>query len=269
MKVKDLILRPSKVSQRDKQLLLAHLLGVKAPELYLKMEEEVPLQLLEEYEKSIKKLEEGYPLQYLIGEWDFYGRTFKVVEGVLIPRPETELLVEKTLELLDSQKDYTGLEIGVGSGCIAITLLLERERLFMYGTDINPRALELTRINAENYGVSQRLKLLQGKDFEPVKGLRFDFVVSNPPYIPEGLWETLPEGVKLEGKDALIGGKKGWEFYERFAQQVGDFLKEKGFFVLEIGHDQGQIVRELLKDYSPKIFKDYSGQDRVVVGWKS
>jgi release factor glutamine methyltransferase len=94
-------------------------------------------------------------------------------------------------------------------------------------------------------------------------------VVSNPPYIPEGLWETLPEGVKLEGKDALIGGKKGWEFYERFAQQVGDFLKENGFFVLEIGHDQGQIVRELLKDYSPKIFKDYSGQDRVVIGWKS
>jgi Methylase of polypeptide chain release factors len=139
----------------------------------------------------------------------------------------------------------------------------------MYGTDINPKALELTRINAENYGVSQRLKLLQGKDFEPVKGLRFDFVVSNPPYIPEDLWESLPEGVKLEGKDALIGGKKGWEFYERFAQQVGDFLKENSFFVLEIGHDQGQIVRELLKDYSPKIFKDYSGQDRVVVGWKS
>ena len=99
MKVKDLILRPSKVSQRERQLLLAHLLGVKVPELYLKMEDEVPLQLLEEYEKSIKKLEEGYPLQYLIGEWDFYGRTFKVVEGVLIPRPETELLVEKTLEL--------------------------------------------------------------------------------------------------------------------------------------------------------------------------
>jgi Methylase of polypeptide chain release factors len=76
------------------------------------MEDEVPLQLLEEYEKSIKKLEEGYPLQYLIGEWDFYGRTFKVAEGVLIPRPETELLVEKTLELLDSRRNYTGLEIG-------------------------------------------------------------------------------------------------------------------------------------------------------------
>jgi release factor glutamine methyltransferase len=93
------------------------------------MEEEVPLQLLEEYEKSIKKLEEGYPLQYLIGEWDFYGRTFKVAEGVLIPRPETELLVEKTLELLDSRRDYTGLEIGVGSGCVAITLAFRKGKV--------------------------------------------------------------------------------------------------------------------------------------------
>ncbi len=233
------------------------------------MEKEVSQELLEEYESSLRRLEEGYPLQYLIGEWDFYGRTFKVSEGVLIPRPETELLVEKTLELLDPDKDHVGLEIGVGSGCIVISLLLERQRLFMYGTDINPKALELTRINAQKHGVTKRLELLQGKDFEPVRGLSFDFVVSNPPYIPERFWENLPEGIKLEGMSSLIGGKKGWEFYERFAKEIKNYLKQGGFFILEIGHDQGEIVKKLFKDFSPKVFKDYSAQDRVLVGWRS
>jgi len=233
------------------------------------MEEEVSKTFLEEYQRALAKLEEGYPLQYLLGEWDFYSRTFRVKEGVLIPRPETELLVEKTLENLQKDKEYVGLEIGVGSGCISITLLLERERLFMYGTDVNPIALEVSEENAQRHKVSHRLKLLYGKDFEPVKGMKFDFIVSNPPYIPESYWEKLPEGVKLEGRTSLIGGQKGWEFYERFSRQLKDHLKAGGFFVLEIGHDQAQVVRELLKDYRVSIFKDYSGQDRVVVGWNS
>ncbi len=232
------------------------------------MDQEVPEACLEEYWKGLSKLEEGYPLQYLLGEWDFYGRTFKIREGILIPRPETELLVEKTLELLDRQKEYLGLEIGVGSGCVAITLLLEREKLFMYGTDVNPEALEISQLNAQIHGVSHRLKLIQGKDFEPVKGMKFDFIVSNPPYIPESYWENLPKALKFEGKTSLIGGEKGWEFYERFSKEVKHYLKTGGFFVLEIGHDQGKVVRDILKEYNVKLFKDYSGQDRVVVGWK-
>ncbi len=232
------------------------------------MDQEVSENSLEEYWKSLSKLEEGYPLQYLLGEWDFYGRTFKLKEGVLIPRPETELLVEKTLELLDKNKKYIGLEIGVGSGCIAITLLLEREKLFMYGTDINPDALEISQLNAQIHGVSHRLKLLEGKDFEPVKSMKFDFIVSNPPYIPERYWESFPKALKLEGKTSLIGGEKGWEFYERFSKEVGDHLKENGFFALEIGHDQGAVIEEIFKDFQLKIFKDYTGQDRVVIGWR-
>ena len=231
------------------------------------MDQEVPEAFVEEYWKGLSKLEEGYPLQYLLGEWDFYGRTFKVKEGILIPRPETELLVEKTLELLDKHKEYVGLEIGVGSGCIAITLLLERENLFMYGTDINPDALEISWSNAQIHGVSRRLKLAQGKDFEPVRGMKFDFIVSNPPYIPESFWEELPDALKLEGKASLIGGEKGWEFYERFSKEAKNHLKVGGFFVLEIGHDQGEVVKDILREYEVEVFKDYSGQDRVVVGW--
>ncbi len=232
------------------------------------MDEGVSESIVKLYEAGLEKLKEGYPLQYLLGEWDFYGRAFKLVEGVLIPRPETELLVEKTLGLLEKTRDYVGLEIGVGSGCIAITLLLEREGVFMYGTDINPKALEVSQLNAEIHGVAHRLRLFQGKDFEPVKDMKFDFIVSNPPYIPEGYWEKLPQGVKLEGRESLIGGEKGWEFYERFSESVEKHLRNGGFFALEIGHDQGDVIKEIFKNFRIEIFKDYSGQDRVVIGWK-
>ena len=231
---------------------------------------EVSKEVEDEYLKSLSLLEEGYPLQYLLGEWDFYGRTFKVEEGVLIPRSETEILVEKVLERIPFDEERIGFEIGVGTGCISITLLLERSKLIMYGDDIQDKAIELARTNAKIHKVENRFILKKGNMFEPVEGMVFDFVVSNPPYIPESEWEKLPRGVRLEGRVSLIGGKYGYEFYERFGKNIERFLKEGGFFALEIGHDQGKVLKELfLKEgFSVEIFKDYGGQDRVMVGWK-
>lgn len=115
--------------------------------------------------------------------------------------------------------------------------------------------------------MDERLEVLLGDLFEPVRGRRFDFIVSNPPYVPAGLWDLLPEEVKKEGKKALIGGEKGYEFYERIAKESESFLKEKGFVAVEIGHDQGEIVKKLfeMEGFSVKIIKDYSGYDRVVI----
>ncbi|QWK20003.1 MAG: peptide chain release factor N(5)-glutamine methyltransferase [Hydrogenobacter thermophilus] len=270
MKVQELLKRPSKASLRDRELLLAHLLKVKVGEVYLLLDRHVSKEVEEKYMRSLSLLEEGYPLQYLLGEWDFYGRTFRVKEGVLIPRPETELLVEKVLEKLPPDKKAVGFEIGVGTGCISITLLLERPKLIMYADDLQEKAVHLAETNARLHKVEDRLFLRVGDMFEPVKGMVFDFVVSNPPYIPQKEWEGLPKGVKLEGKVSLIGGEKGYEFYERFAKEVGKFLKEDGFFALEIGHDQGKILEEIFSQegFSAQIFKDYAGQDRVVLGWK-
>ena len=218
----------------------------------------------------LEERKEGKPLQYLMGEWDFFGRTFRVKEGVLIPRPETELLVEKVLDLLPNEKRLEGYEIGVGSGCISITLLSERPLLSMTGCDINPSAVELSRENARLHNVEDRLEVYVGDMFSPVRGRKFDFVVSNPPYIPAGRWKDLPEEVKREGYSSLIGGEKGYEFYERFAEEVCGYLREGGFVALEIGHDQGKKVRDILGSagFEVKIFKDLSGQDRVVVGWR-
>ncbi|MCX8076119.1 MAG: peptide chain release factor N(5)-glutamine methyltransferase [Aquificaceae bacterium] len=270
MKLKQLLLKPSKVSLRDKAILLAHLLKTNHKELYLMEEVEAPSHIEIAFLQGLKKLEEGYPLQYLIGEWDFYGKTFSVQEGVLIPRPETEVLVEEVLKRLPLYGELVGLEIGVGSGCISITLLLLRENLKMVGNDVSLKALSLTKRNAEKHGVYQRLLLFCGDLFEAIKPKEFDFVVSNPPYIPASMWQSLPEGVKLEGYNSLIGGVEGCEFYQRFNRSLDKYLKKGGFFAFEIGHDQGSVVKSIFEGsgYQVQVIKDLSGKDRVVVGWK-
>lgn len=232
---------------------------------------EVPDVIRISYFEALKKLERGYPLQYILGEWDFYGRSFYVEEGVLIPRPETERLVEEVLKRIPKGIPLMGFEIGVGTGCISITLLLERENLKMLANDINVKALKIAKRNMERHGVSHRLLLFGGDLFEAIKPKRlFDFIVSNPPYIPKHQWGKLPRGVRIEGYNSLIGGVKGWEFYERIGELMHDYLKPNGFFAFEIGHDQGQRVKKLFeeKGYTVEVKKDYSGQDRVVVGWK-
>ncbi|MFN3813959.1 MAG: peptide chain release factor N(5)-glutamine methyltransferase [Aquificaceae bacterium] len=270
MKVKDLLQQPSRASQREKHLLLSHLLKKKVSELYFFLDEDLPEEIVKEYLRLLSMLENGYPLQYLIGEWDFYGRTFKVEEGLLIPRPETEILVEKCLEKIPRERNILGFDIGIGTGCVSITLLLERKNLTMYGDDVNDKAIKLARINAELYGVQGRFIILKGDMFEPVRGMRFNFVVSNPPYIPQREWKRLPRGVRLEGRMSLIGGEKGYEFYERFSKEVGDFLEDNGFFCLEIGHNQGSVVKELFskEGFEVMVYKDYTNNDRVVLGWK-
>jgi len=204
----------------------------------------------------------------VIGEWDFFGRPFRVREGILIPRPETEQLVERILPLIP-EDGACGLEIGCGSGCISITLLREKGNLRMVADDVNPEAVDLTLENARLHGVEDRIEVFAGDMFEPVGNRRFDFVVSNPPYIPADRWESLPPEVRLEGFTSLIGGRSGCEFYRRFAKEVRGYLKEGGFVALEIGHDQGEVVRDLLSGVGFKvmIYKDYSGQDRIAVGW--
>ncbi len=231
---------------------------------------EVPPNIEEQFFKDLKKLEDGYPLQYILGEWDFYGRTFFVKEGVLIPRPETEILVEEVLKRLPKEKPIIGLELGVGTGCISISLLCERSNLHMIGEDINLDALRLSKKNALRHGVSERFFLFAGDLFSPLKPYPFDLILSNPPYIPEAHWERLPIGVRLEGYNSLIGGKRGWEFYEIIAKAIENYLKPKGLIAFEIGHDQGEVVKKLLeeKGFKVNILKDYSGQERVVLGWK-
>ncbi|NPB07257.1 MAG: peptide chain release factor N(5)-glutamine methyltransferase [Aquificae bacterium] len=251
--------------RRDAELLLSHLLSVKPWELYFL--NELPREVLARFNELLRRRLEGQPLAYLIGEWDCMGRTFKLEPGVLVPRPETELLIEKVLERIKDEP-LTGLEIGVGSGCIAVNLLLERPGLKVTGVDVSEKALRVAALNAERHGVTGRLKLLKGDLYRPVEGQRFDFIVSNPPYLPEAAWPELPPEVRAEDKTALVAGRKGTEVIERIVRGAPEHLKRGGWLFLEIGHDQGAFVEELLRRAGfteVNIFKDYAGQDRVAV----
>lgn len=268
MKVRELLRGIPDKYRRDAEIILSHLLGISPTELPLYYDKEFFNK--EEFVKLLKKRAEGIPTAYVIGEWECMGRVFKVEEGVLIPRPETEILIEETLELIPKDKEMQGLELGSGTGCISINLLLDRPKLRMIAVDIEPKAVELTLRNAKLHGVEDRIEVLEGDLFQPVSGRKFDFIVSNPPYIPESFWERLPEEVKREGRKSLIGGKKGYEFYEVIAQFSPKFLKERGFVALEIGHDQGEIVKKFFESrgFWVKVIKDYSGYDRVVIAKK-
>lgn len=270
MRVSQILHKPSRASLRDRTLLLAHLLGISHKELYLKDDLLVGSDVEEAFRRGIDRLESGYPLQYLIGEWEFYGLSFYVQEGVLIPRPETELLVEECLRRLPVNSSAFGLELGVGSGCISISLLLHRKALKMLAVDINPRALTLARRNAQRHGVTDRLHILGSDLFSGIRPFPFDFILSNPPYIPAHAWDSLPEGVRLEGYNSLIAGMKGWEFYQRISVAMDSYLSPSGFFCFEIGHDQGKVVSEIFekKGYKVKLLRDYSGQERVIAGWR-
>ncbi len=269
MKVKQLLSNLPEKLRRDGEIILAHLLRVKPSELHLLEDEEVDSDTASRFFRLLERREGGEPTAYIIGEWDFFGRTLRVAEGVLIPRPETELLVEKVLPLIPEDVPWEGFEIGGGTGCVSITLLLERPLLRMSVSDVNPEAIRIMKENARLHRVEDRIEILKGSMFEPVRGRKFNFVISNPPYIPSGMWERLPEEVRREGRTSLIGGEKGWEFYERLSKEVRDYLLDGGFVALEIGHDQGDVVRRLLEGegFKVKIYKDYSGQDRIVIGW--
>ncbi len=281
MKIKDLFEKGAKILKEakietpvtDSQLLLSYILDLPRWKLITERELEIPEEKVKKYFELIQKRAEGYPIAYLTHKKEFFGLTFYIEEGILIPRPETEILVEEVLKRIPENKKRVGLEIGVGSGAIIVSLLKNRPMLKMYGVDISEKALEITEKNAKIHNVYDRLTLIKSNLFENVPQIKFDFIVSNPPYISEKEYEKLQKEVKKEPIEALIGGTEGIEIYNKIVEQGINYLKENGFFAFEIGYNQGKYVSNLLKKYGlkTKVIKDLQNLDRVVIGeraWK-
>ena len=255
----------------DSQLILSHILKIPRWKLITDRNKELPQDTVDYYFVLIKKRAEGVPVAYLTGKKHFYGLEFEVEEGVLIPRPETEILVEETLKRVPKDKHVHGLEIGVGSGIISISLLKQRPKLVMTAVDISDKALHITARNAVKHSVVDRLILLKSNLFEKIpENQKFDFIVSNPPYISEEEYKGLSKEVKKEPVEALITGKEGTEFYERIINKGVFFLKENGFFTFEIGYNQCGKVRKFLeeKGFHTICKKDLQNLDRVIIGEK-
>ena len=220
----------------------------------------------------VERRAQGEPLQILMGEWEFFGRPIIIRKSVFIPRPETEGLVELALKRIPEERDFLGLEIGVGTGAISVNLLAERPHLRMTATDISEKALDLAMLNARKLGVDERLTLkltdIAGESALPtnIEG-KFDFVISNPPYVLTEEMAALSPEVRADPKVALDGGSDGLDITRKIIQQSRGLLKEGGFVALEIHEKLGAEVLELFRAgfSQARILKDLAGKDRYCV----
>ncbi len=257
--------------------LLADVLGLARIELYFQHDRPVLGKDLDRYREWVRRRAGGEPLQTILGQTEFYSHLFKVEPGVFIPRPETERLVETAADLLGGGNRAllapVAVEIGCGTGVVGISLALELPRLRVYATEINSRAIGLTRHNAHVLGVEARLEVLPGSRFEPLPSSlqgEVDLLISNPPYIRRAEIEGLAEEVK--GHDphtALDGGVDGLDFYHAIAGGMKRWLRPGGHVAFEIGDDQGADVNRILEKagaINVQVIQDYTQRDRVVVG---
>ena len=218
-----------------------------------------------------KRAVEKIPVQYILGYEGFYGRNFKVNKNVLIPRPETELLVEQCIKMAVEKNSKTILDIGTGSGAIAITLAKELPNAKVLACDISEEALEVAKENGKLLEANN-IKFEKSDVFSGVKFKEFDMIVSNPPYIPKEEYETLQVEVKIhEPSLALTDNKDGLYFYKKISREAVDYLKQEGILAFEVGYNQGEEVRELMEKAGFKnvlVLKDYQNLDRIVIGVK-
>lgn len=210
-----------------------------------------------------------YPLQYMFGEWSFYGRDFYVGVGALIPRADTEVLVEQALSEMGETASPKILDLCAGTGCIGITLAAERKDAAVTLVEKYPEALSYLQKNVTRNGVEQ-VTVLQGDIFESAAAEeKYDLIVSNPPYIPEQDMNTVSPEVHFEPREALVGGEDGLDFYRAIVQNYRDSLKAGGKMMFEVGIGQAEAVKDLLTAAGfcdVQIRKDYAEIDRVVWG---
>jgi release factor glutamine methyltransferase len=258
------------------ETIVCQLLQCKRGDLYLNKDRVAPTgQEWNRLERILEKRVQGAPLQYLLGETEFFGIRLCLKPGVLIPRPETETLVSETLQSIQASGKTSAriLDIGTGSGNIAIACAVSEvlKEAEIYAVDISPIALKQAKLNARLNGVAGRIKFLKSDLFSCFKKTKqqFDFIVSNPPYIADDEFETLPLDVQAEPRLALLAQAGGFYFYRSIEQGSRTHLVSGGYLFLEIGHDQAPELRKIFSDSSvwqeSKIVKDLCGRDRVVI----
>jgi len=231
----------------DSEVLLMHVLGCDRSHLRAWPEKQLTMGQTREYEALIERRRQGWPIAYLTGQREFWSRPFRVAPGVLIPRPETELLIELALVAIPADQTADLLDLGTGSGIIAITLAVERPRSKVTAVDISAEALAIAKINADRHA-ARHPRFLQGDWLTPLPpGERFDLIVSNPPYIAEDDPHLRYGDLRHEPREALACEGNGLSALHTIIEQARDFLKPGGALLLEHGHDQADKVAELMR----------------------
>ena len=274
MKIQEFIrIKENEALENDKEesavvLLLEYVLNLETQALYIKMNDEISNEDINRFNELWSQyLNENKPIQYLIGTSCFYGYDLIVTPDVLIPRYETEELVENILYRYDEhfgKKDVDVCDLATGSGCIAIALAKEEKHMHVVATDISKEALKVAKLNNEKFNAG--VTFLMGDMLEPLKGKKFDIFVSNPPYIPDN--EEVMSLVKdNEPNIALFGGEDGMKFYRIILKNVKNYLKKKAIIAFEHGYDKKEEMIKLANTYFPnskvEVIKDLEGRDRM------
>ncbi len=260
------------ITSLDLRMLLAHVLNMEASEVYFAKCELNSLQI-EQFESLLKKRIEHCPTDKIIGHKGFYKYEFVVNEDVLSPRPDTEILVEVTSALIARENIDNILELGVGSGCIILSLLADNPNLTATGIDISNKALAVARANAVNLGVTQRVKFINASwfdnDITAKLNEQYNLIISNPPYIPSAEIDTLDDEVKcFDPKIALDGGNDGLRDYRQIIKLSANLLNDGGFLIFEIGENQKNDILKIAYEQklsSVEVLRDLSGTERCII----
>ena len=250
----------------DAEILLAYVLGLSRTQLLARLQETADLP---EFEALLQRRLDCEPIAYILGEWEFFSLTFEVTPPLLVPRPETEHLVEAVLDFVGDRPSRL-FEIGVGTGCVSISIAKHHKHCNILGSDINPVALEVAARNAVRHGVADRFVCRGGSLFDVLtpEDALFDVVFSNPPYVAEGEWDTLPLVIRRhEDPRALLAGSDGLYIVHAIAAQAPTWLCPGGLLAMEIGDTQREAVQELLTQHAYtdiRFINDLAGIPRVV-----
>jgi release factor glutamine methyltransferase len=265
----------SEFPRLDAEVLLAHALGCRRIDLYTRYEEPADNEARERFRSLVRRRLEGCPVAYLVGRKEFFALEFEVNSSVLIPRPDTEHVVMECLRLAKSMTRPRVLDLGTGSGNIAVTVAQQHKGAEVTAVDVSPDALTIAARNATRHGVAERIRFLPGDLFAPVpEGERFDFVVSNPPYIVREEIARLHPGVRdYEPHLALDGGPDGYAVLQRIVDRARDYLEPGGHLIVEIGAPQEKRARAIIQAHRvyhlADTVHDYSGHPRVLVAsWR-
>lgn len=223
----------------------------------------------DEYVRNIKRLISGEPLQYITGVQEFMKINFIVTKDVLIPQPDTEILVEEVIKIANKIENPLILDLCTGSGAIAVSIAKNIPNAKIVASDISKKALEIARHNAKLNGVIENIDFLESNLFDKIKNIKFDIIVSNPPYIETNVIPTLPKDVRQEPTIALDGGKDGLDFYRKIYDKGHEYLNKEGYLCVEIGYNQRESVKKIIEKQQKYINtycrKDLCENDRVIV----
>ncbi len=260
-----------KSSGLDCELLMSKVLKKDRKYILLNLDKNLKKKSFDNFQDLIKKRSRGKPIAYLIEKKEFWDYEFKIKEGVLIPRPDTELIVEQALNLTQNKSKLRILDIGTGSGCIILSILKERKNYTGIGIDISKKCIDVCKINTSKLNLANRAKFFKS-DIDNFIDAKYDLILSNPPYINKIDLKCLEKDIiNFESKSSLYGGIDGLSEIRKIIDKSSELIKINGKFILEIAHDQKFNVKRLLKDkgfYVNKVFRDLANNDRCIVSTK-